>query len=64
MSPDAAMAVRLNRIASLTSIRRTRADDDFRREEHGGSPAELRARVLDVVAQLERVAAELEASLS
>jgi hypothetical protein len=53
----------LGRIAAATSVIRTRADDAARLERNGGSAADMRVRVEAVIERLEKVAAELEATL-
>jgi hypothetical protein len=53
----------LNRIAALTSVSRTRAEDQLRFERRGGTPAELCDRVRAAVERLEKVADQLEEAL-
>ncbi len=54
------LAVQTSRIATLTSIIRTRKGDAVRREVHGGSPLDLSVRSEAVVVRLERIAEKLE----
>jgi hypothetical protein len=58
------MAATLNRLATLTSVRRTRGADERRREVNGGEADELRDRVADAVAQLKKATALLEDGLA
>lgn len=63
MNPHSRFVAVLNRIASATSIMRTRADAVTRTERNGGTAAEQTARVEQAVIRLEHVADELEAAL-
>lgn len=49
------------RIASATSVRRTREEDAVRLDVHGGPVDELSARAAAAAARLEKVASRLEA---
>lgn len=53
-----------SRIAALTSIGRTTEDDARREALHDGSPDEYRQRVLPLVAQLRKVATDLEKTVA
>jgi hypothetical protein len=50
----------LNRIATATSVIRTRQEDKVRLERRGGTPAELRQRINAVAKRLEHEAEELQ----
>lgn len=52
------------RIASATSVIRTRAQDVSRDERHGGRNGDLVRREEIVVARLERIAEKLEKTLA
>ena len=50
----------LNRIASATSVLRTRSEDATRAENNGGHKDELYERIAASVSDLEKVAKKLE----
>jgi hypothetical protein len=58
------MAVATSRIATLTSVIRTRRQDAVRREVHAGLPRDLNARAENAIVRLERVAEKLEKALA
>ena len=64
MSPSSRLVAAVERVSSLTSITRTRSDDDFRFALHDGVNGEVQKRVLKVVARLEQAAADLEKALA
>lgn len=53
----------LNRLASMTSIRRTQSQETERTKVNGGSVCDLQQRVRTVIERLERTADELEKTL-
>lgn len=63
MTAHSRFAATLDRIASVTSIVRTRSEDGVRTEVNGGSNGTLNHRVEDAVKRLEAVAAKLEATV-
>ena len=52
------------RIASATSVQRTRAQDEVRVEVHGGVNGELEERHLAAIVRLEAVADRLEKAIA
>ena len=58
------VAVQTSRIATLTSVIRTRKQDAVRRELHDGLPRDLNRRAESAVLRLERVAERLEKAIS
>lgn len=58
------MAVQVSRIATLTSVIRTRKQDAVRRDANDGLPRDLSRRAESAVVRLERVVERLEKSLS
>lgn len=54
------MARATSRIATLTSVIRTRRQDSIRRELHAGLPRDLNGRAEQAVVRLERVVEKLE----
>lgn len=56
----AELALQTSRIATLTSIIRTRKGDAARREVHAGLPRDLNVRAESAIVRLERVAEKLE----
>jgi hypothetical protein len=64
MSPQSRITLALARIASVTSILRTRREEAIRAEHHGGADNELAVRMRDAAARLEGVAADLERTLA
>jgi hypothetical protein len=64
MNPQSRMTLALARIASVTSIQRTRREEMVRAEHHGGADRELAERMTDMAARLEGLAAEMERSLA
>lgn len=58
------LAVQTSRIASLTSVIRTRKQDAVRREMHDGLPRDLNARAETAVVRLERAVEKLEKAIS
>jgi len=60
---SAQLGVVLGRIASATSVKRTRHNDADNVRRNGGTKADLCQRVRAVAAELEQVADEMEAQL-
>lgn len=58
------MAAVISRIASASSVRRTRDEDAARLARNGGHSDELYARVQDAVRDLETAARKLEALIA
>lgn len=63
MNPYVRLGAILGRIASATSVVRTRSEDAARLENNGGDTVAMNARVEAVNDRLERVAIELEGLL-
>jgi hypothetical protein len=63
MNPFEALAAALDRIASATSVLRTREQDAVRVEAHGGTVAEVVDRVQTAAARLEEAASRLEKAI-
>lgn len=61
MNPQVSLGAVLDRIAASTGALRVRANDADRQARNGG---DLRGRVEELIAQLERIADELEAALA
>lgn len=61
---NAHLAAVLGRIAAATGAIRVRAADAERLARNGGTPAELDARVRELIERLERMADELEQTLA
>lgn len=61
---DSRMNTALDRIAAATSITRSSREGAEFLELHGGTPAELYARMEQVVGRLEQVATRLEKAAS
>lgn len=64
MSPGERLHSVTRRMASATSIIRTRSDDGLRLVVHGGRNGELEARHLAAVRRIEAVAERLEKAIS
>lgn len=58
------MAATTSRLATLTSVIRTRHSDAMRREVHAGLPRDLSSRAEQAVIRLERIAERLEKAIS
>lgn len=56
-------AVQTSRIATLTSVIRTRKQDAVRREKHDGLPRDLNLRAESAIVRLERVVEKLEKAI-
>lgn len=57
------LSVQTSRLATLTSVLRTRKEDSQRKENHDGAMKELNERSLSVVERLEKIADRLEKNL-
>jgi hypothetical protein len=64
MSPHARFGSTLLRIATATSVIRTRTQDGVRTEVNGGHNGDLNQRTLSAVRRLEAVAEKLEKAIS
>lgn len=58
------LAAKATRVATLTSVIRTRKGDAVRRELHDGLPRDLNARAVSAIVRLERVAERLEKAIT
>lgn len=63
MNPFERFGATLTRIATVTSVIRTRQEDAERFDLHGGTVSEMEERVAETATRLEQVAARLEARI-
>jgi hypothetical protein len=57
------IAEALSRVATMTSVVRTRSADEERRERHGGENVEVAARLEAAAERFEQLAQRLEATV-
>lgn len=64
MTPETEFEMAVTRLATMTSVIRTRERDLYRREVNGGKNGELHAKVAEAAKKLKKVADSLEKAIA